>query len=328
MARVNIDSKVWSDPRVKRLARLCGWGMPQTVGTLAAVWNVAYEAKSALIDAIDVDTAAERDGFAEMLARPEVDLAYSDESKVFLRGVTERIQYLLRQAERGSKGGQQRANTAKREPSGRLAPTKHSPSVGQANAKQTLSTGLAQAKHIPALPLDLDLDLDPAPDLDPDLDQKQRVSAAPPSRSKAKGKGTESELADVRLVLDKLSERSGVSYRGSEKHTSLIVARLRQGVTAWDMRRVIGYCADKLMWQGHPKMHVCLRPETLFGPETIERYLDAARSWAPGPAPDEQPGEPEAPLLRLVSSEERKHNAATLTGPEWEEPPWMTTTSA
>jgi uncharacterized phage protein (TIGR02220 family) len=131
----------------------------------------------------------------------------------------------------------------------------------------------------------------------------------------------------VRMLLDKLSERSGVGYRGSEKHTALILARLRQGVTAWDMRRVIGYCAEKLEWQIKPNMQPYLRPETLFGPETIERYLDQARAWEPGPAPEEESAAA-PPLLRLVNPDEARRNAATLTGPEWEEPTWMTTTSA
>lgn len=148
---------------------------------------------------------------------------------------------------------------------------------------------------------------------------------SPATRTKAKA--TDAELATVRVVLDRLSERSGVAYRGGEKHTRLIVARLRQGVTEWDMRRVIGYCAEKLQWQGNPKMHHCLRPETLFGPETIEKYLDAARSWAPGPPPEEEQAQA-PPLLRLIPADEAKRNAATLTGPEWEEPSWMTTTTA
>jgi uncharacterized phage protein (TIGR02220 family) len=168
--------------------------------------------------------------------------------------------------------------------------------------------------------------------------ETETETAAPPlvlspvTKSKVKAtnasKGaTAAELATVRTILDRLSERSGVAYRGGEKHTRLIVARLRQGVTEWDMRRVIGYCAEKLQWQGNPKMHHCLRPETLFGPETIEKYLDAARSWAPGPPPEEEQAQA-PPLLRLVSADEAKRNAATLTGPEWEEPSWMTTTTA
>lgn len=293
--------------------------MPQTVGTLAAVWNVAYEAKDPHVSRLDVDTAAERDGFADLLIHPEVGLALALESdpRVFLHGVKKRIEYLITQAERGRRGGEAKAN-AKRTDGAFLA-----------NAKQTPSERLAEPYHSGGLPLPLPLppDLPLPPPLDQDPDQSKRVSASPPLLpSKAKGKPTEAELATVRVVLDRLAERSGVNYRGSEKHTKLIVARLRQGVSEWDMRRVIGYCAEKLQWQGNPKMHHYLRPETMFGPETVEKYLDAARSWEPSPAPEDEAQAP--PLLRLVTQDESRRNAATLTGPEWEEPSWMTTSKA
>ncbi len=45
------------------------------------------------------------------------------------------------------------------------------------------------------------------------------------------------------------------------------------------MRKVIGYCACELEWQDDPKMHQYLRPETLFGADSIHRYLDPARAW-------------------------------------------------
>lgn len=328
MPRVNLDSEVWTDPQVKRLARLCGWNMPHTVGTLAAVWNVAYSAKDPVISKLDGDTAAEHDGFIELMLREDVALAELEpDGRVYLHGVEKRIAYLLRQAERGAEGGRKRAKGAKREPSGRMVTAEQTPSTDQAKAKHTPSERLANAKHIPSLPLPLPLPPDLPLPLDPALAQIRDMSAAPTPRvSKGKVRASPEELATVRMLLDRLGERSGVNYRGSEKHTALILARLRQGVTAWDMRRVIGYCAEKLGWQGDPKWGEYLRPETLFGPETIERYLDKARAWAPGPPPEEESAA--APVLRLVNPDEAVRNAKSLTGPEWEEPPWMATTSA
>jgi len=141
MARVNLDGKVWKDPRVKRLAKRRKWSVRETVGTLAAVWDVAYDNKSAVMPVIDVDTAAETDEFAKDMTT--ADLAtQQDAQSVRLRGVTDRIEYLLAQAERGRLGGRARTANAKRAPGGRLA-----------NGKQP-----------PALPLAPDLPLAPAPD--------------------------------------------------------------------------------------------------------------------------------------------------------------------
>lgn len=109
---------------------------------------------------------------------------------------------------------------------------------------------------------------------------------------------TPAELASVRTVLDKLSTRNGVRYSGTGEHTRLIVSQLREGVTEMDLRAVIGYCAFELDWAEKPEMAKYLRPETLFGPKTIARYLDPARTWfaayeaeqaANPPAPDDEP---------------------------------------
>lgn len=81
------------------------------------------------------------------------------------------------------------------------------------------------------------------------------------------------------FVLRKLSERSGVRYSGTDEHVRLIVSRLRSGLTEADLRKVIGYCAIELDWQDNADMAKYLRPETLFGPKTISKYLDAARDW-------------------------------------------------
>ena len=83
-------------------------------------------------------------------------------------------------------------------------------------------------------------------------------------------------------MLDKLSRESGTPFRAtSVTHQRVLVARLREGVTEDELRAVILHCADPkphgLGWRDNPEMRVFLRPETLFGPTTIERYLPAAR---------------------------------------------------
>ncbi len=78
------------------------------------------------------------------------------------------------------------------------------------------------------------------------------------------------------MVLDKLGAESGVAYRGSDAHTRLIIGRLREGTSELELRAIVAYCGDQ--WRGKPEMQQYLRPETLFGPQTIARYLDPART--------------------------------------------------
>ncbi|NUO49775.1 MAG: hypothetical protein HOV80_13045 [Polyangiaceae bacterium] len=133
-------------------------------------------------------------------------------------------------------------------------------------------------------------------------DEKEKNSARPsgggaplelePPRPAGKRKPrpsdpTEAELASVRVVLEKLTARNGVRYSGTAEHTRLIVGRLREGASEMDLRVVIGYCAEELGWKGDPAMEKFLRPETLFGPKTIAKYLDPARAWFAKLPPDE-----------------------------------------
>ena len=337
MARVNLDSKVWNDPRVKRLARLCGWGMPQTVGTLAAVWNVAYEAKSPVVSELDVDTAAERDGFSDLLQHEQVQLASRRDDGLYLCGVEERIRYLLQQAERGRMGGRNRSSNADRSPDGRMTSAKQTPSKRQASAKQP-----------PDLPLTLTPD--PALALDPDLSQRERESApsrssaspTPKSKSKVKGITADEEVKAAEVLL-KLSERSGRKYGGSAKHVALVVSRLRAGFTVWDLRRVIGYCAIEMDWENLPKMQPYLRPETLFGPEAMEKYIYAARAWEPSESPPERREDLAGQIpqktenVRPAANGEATRDASNVlpfpfpdtangdtNDPAFEEPSWMT----
>lgn len=90
---------------------------------------------------------------------------------------------------------------------------------------------------------------------------------------------TDEERDSARVVLEKLGARNGVKYTGSPQHLRLIANQLRAGVSEMELRAVIGYCAIELEWADKPEMAKYLRPETLFGPQTIARYLDPARTW-------------------------------------------------
>lgn len=87
---------------------------------------------------------------------------------------------------------------------------------------------------------------------------------------------TPAERNSALLVLSRLSERSGVKYTGSAAHIRLIVGRLRDGITEMELRAIVAYCDEE--WEGKPQMRGYLRPETLFGPETHQKYLDPART--------------------------------------------------
>jgi len=101
-----------------------------------------------------------------------------------------------------------------------------------------------------------------------------------PKRSKPKPSApSESERASALLILQRLGSRNGISYTGAAEHIRLLVAHLRDGVSELDLRKVIAYCSEHLGWQDDPEMAKYLRPETLFGPKTLAKYLDAARTW-------------------------------------------------
>jgi uncharacterized phage protein (TIGR02220 family) len=118
------------------------------------------------------------------------------------------------------------------------------------------------------------------PDQDPDQDQEQERRQT--KRKKPAEDYTPEELESVRVLLDRLSSWTAIKYEGAALHKRLIVNQLRAGRSLLDLRKVIGYCADPtgMGWAEDEKMQKYLRPETLFGPETIQRYLDAARAWA------------------------------------------------
>lgn len=108
-------------------------------------------------------------------------------------------------------------------------------------------------------------------------------------RPKGKTDWTAHETAIASLVLEKLGAQSGVAYSGTDEHKRLIIALLRRGITEVELRGIVGYCAIERGWKDDPEMHAYLRPETLFGPKTHAKYLDAARQWLRTLPPEQQP---------------------------------------
>lgn len=220
MARLSLDGKVWKDPRVKRLAKRHKWSLRETIGTLAAVWDVAYDNKSPIMSRIDVDTAAETDNFAaDMIAEDLATPIGDDMVQVRLRGVNERIQYLLAQADRGRAGGLAKA---KRTPSERQASGKQPPGLPTA----TSPSPSGSSADPPADPVDGDKAEDQervgagAPrTLHPEALRLSRLlhgliaSASPGTKiAKLSGKALDRKVTDWATDVELLNRRDGIAY--------------------------------------------------------------------------------------------------------------------
>lgn len=243
-ASVRIEDVAFSDGRLEYLGQLLGTGRFDALGRMAFLWRQCTQEQS-----YDLPIGFVR-AFVDPVLLVECRLAETTDREGWIRikGTHGRIEWLGKLRNNSKRGG--KATKAKWQAS-RLA--NEEPREG------------------PPIPIPIPIP-SPVQISDPPI--------SPPSKAKRKrGNGTPEELASVRAVLDRLSRENGIAYQGSAAHTGLIVARLRDGVSERDLRRVVAYCSEFLDWKSKPEMQPYLRPETLFGPQTIARYLDAARSW-------------------------------------------------
>lgn len=85
----------------------------------------------------------------------------------------------------------------------------------------------------------------------------------------------EKEKGRIFEIVSYLNEKTKLNFRPSSKHCkSLIPARLNEGFTLEDFRRVIDHKVSA--WGADSKMKEYLRPETLFGSK-FEGYLQASK---------------------------------------------------
>lgn len=107
MARMSIDDMFLRDPRVLRLASALACSKFETRGRLLSVYAIVYDrvdaGGDAVVEAIDIDIAAELDGFAERMI--EFGLADRTRAGVYVRGAKERTKYLATREETGRQGG-------------------------------------------------------------------------------------------------------------------------------------------------------------------------------------------------------------------------------
>lgn len=109
MARMTIDDKFGRDPRLLKLAKLCEWSRRETMGCLFDVWSVCYDRESEYLSDVDIDIAAEREGFAGLLM--ESRLAKPTKRGIRIAGVKDRIKYLRDSRKHGRSGGLKSAET-------------------------------------------------------------------------------------------------------------------------------------------------------------------------------------------------------------------------
>lgn len=279
MARMSIDDSFLRDPRVARLARACGWSVYEARGRLLEVYAICYDRKDDTLVDHDIDIAASSDGFAAQMVAVELADALRGGRKFRIKGAAERIEYLRKLRESAVVGGVKSGESRRQKRSN----------------GSTVRFDEVEATASPPSPVP-DSAPDPVPDLVPVPEGRESAPAAPTAArsrsrpSKPSAEPTPAERAVCDVVLSKLGARNGVTYRGAPPHLRLITARLRDGCTEADLRKVIHYAASSrsvggLGWADDEKMRVCLRPETLFGPETIARYLDPAVAWCADPKP-------------------------------------------
>lgn len=108
----------------------------------------------------------------------------------------------------------------------------------------------------------------------------QRAKPVRDRRRKPKAtEPNELEQAAAERVLAKLGSYNGVTYESGTENTQLVIERIRAGISERDLKIVAGYCALEKGWKDDPQWGQYLRPSTLYGPKTIWKYLDPARTW-------------------------------------------------
>lgn len=93
-----------------------------------------------------------------------------------------------------------------------------------------------------------------------------------PKARLGKGKGKEkSDFSEIDSVLDHLNSATGKKYRKIESNRVHVRARLEEGATVEDCKRVIDVKAGE--WVG-TEFEKYLNPETLFRPSKFDKYLN------------------------------------------------------
>jgi hypothetical protein len=286
-----IHGGVWGDPDFQVLARALGLDRPaDAIGRFAHLEHWCLSKATTVVTTRMTDLIM-GDGGAEALVA--LGMASEVEGGIELGGRTaEKVQQWAGVRDRARAGGHARHEQAQqsgaRSPSGRFSSegdnhSSRSPADDQQDIQPEASRPTSPSQHSSSS----SASPSPSASLRPEAEENPPL---PPKGGRArkggKGQPTPEEREVGMRVLAAITERTGVAYQGSDHHLRLIAGRLREGVSYRDLRSVVAYCwaksglnwREKLDGQGNP-MAVNLKPETLFGPEGIHRYLDPARHW-------------------------------------------------
>jgi uncharacterized phage protein (TIGR02220 family) len=85
----------------------------------------------------------------------------------------------------------------------------------------------------------------------------------------------EEEIKQCNLVIFFLNEKVGTSFKTGEGHLKHIRARLKEGFSVEDLKKVIEFKTSQ--WKNDIKMEKYLRPSTLFNSEKCDGYLQEAK---------------------------------------------------
>jgi uncharacterized phage protein (TIGR02220 family) len=281
VSRVNVDAIAFTDGRFKLLAELLGYiDADHARSKVEYVWLACtirgeLELPRWVVEQHLGPTGPEALVECE-LARWTSGRGDSRTRRMYICGARGRTEWFTRLQGQSSKGGKARAEKTSRQ-AGKF--------TSQQDGAETSPLALAPAPA-PA-PAQAETREEPptpqggfevvAEKCDQAFGDLGRARAKPVrDRRKPKSTPTELERATALRVLERLSAHNGVRYSGTEKHIGLIAARLRDGVDEAELRAIVVHCAHQ--WRDKPAMLEFLRPETLFGPETISKYLDPARS--------------------------------------------------
>lgn len=119
-------------------------------------------------------------------------------------------------------------------------------------------------------------------------DNQHPTSKPPASNHKQECIKNGKNEQEVDIVISYLNDATGKSYRGAKTDRSAISARLAEGYTIDDVKRVIDRKAKE--WGSDPKMEKYLRPSTLFRPANFEGYVNESSEEKKGGATGTQLG--------------------------------------
>lgn len=252
-AAVRVEKDAFSEPRIELLGTLAGYNRFEALGRLTHLWSVCTDRETNVVSEAIVAATIGPGGVEALIG---AELGERVEDGIRVRGTAGRTEWLAKKRAGSENGGKATAahKAAKKEPSG-----SHDPAIGQPSGSHGEAT--TQTIGEPSgSPL--------SPSLPTPKEEKKEMSA----------------VAD--RVLAHLSSKTGIRYRGAKKHVQLIMARLADGIPEADLIAVVDRQDRK--WPRGDKFREFLRPETLFGPDNIAKYLDAAiseRDLKPANAP-------------------------------------------